>query len=82
MGSKVPWLALNLLCLGQLLLQDSDGCLQLVHFVFEATLCLEAEGQDWDLRSSHTALQLASGLPRARRLAPPGPCAGRKLRTP
>lgn len=54
---SVPWLgsvsqrlppshSLNLLCLHQLLLHGSDGCLQLVEFISEAKLCLEAGGQD------------------------------------
>lgn len=45
--------SLNLLCLGQLLLQGTNACLQLVDFINETILWLEAEGQD-GIRSSAT----------------------------
>lgn len=46
MPPTLPAHSLNLLCLSQLLLHGIDGCLQLVDFINEAILCLEAEGQD------------------------------------
>lgn len=68
--------SLNLLCLGQLLLQGRNGCLQLVDFINETILWLQAEGQDGISQFGQTDLQLA------RMLAPPGTWAGIILWTP
>lgn len=74
--------SLNLLCLGQLLLQGRNGCLQLVDFINETILWLQAEGQDGISQFGQTALQLVLGLLWARMLAPPGTWAGIILWTP
>lgn len=46
MPPTLPAHSLDLLCLGKFLLHDMNGCLQLVDFINEAILGLEAEGQD------------------------------------
>lgn len=72
-----PFLSsLNLLCLGQLLLQGTNGCLQLVEFINETILGLEAKGQDGIRSSATLRFSWPQSCPGPERLLPQEPGQG------